>query len=709
MPDSNLLQHVAAACATPLESVRQVAGLLDQEMTIPFIARYRKEVTGGMDEVALEKIRDHLDAARELTRRRVTVLKTIEEQGKLTGELRTRIESTWSRTELEDLYLPFKPRRRTRAAMAREKGLEPLAAALQDPALPGDPETMALPCVDAKKGLESVDEVLKGASDILAEGFSEHAELRRLIRERVWRTAFLEVEVRKDFRDQRTKFEQYYNYSEPLRNLPSHRILAIRRGEKEDVLRSRVAVDADELAARFRHLCIPARHIRGEFLVGILVDALKRLVLPSVETDIHAELKQRADEDAIQVFAANLKELLLAPPAGNVRVLGVDPGFRTGCKLAALDETGRLLEHAAIYPTPPRNSVEAARKESLRLIRAHAVRFVVIGDGTASRETRAFFAGIVPAGVTVTVVSEAGASVYSASAAGREEFPDLDVTVRGAVSIGRRFQDPLSELVKIEPRSIGVGQYQHDVDQARLKERLDRVVASAVNAVGVDTNTASSHLLRYVSGIGPVLARNIVDRRDREGLFRSRQDLKRVRMFGDKAFLQSSGFLRIHNGSQPLDATAIHPEAYPLAQRICRAAGKAVGEVIGHAASLEGICPGNFVTDKFGLPTVNDVIRELQVPGRDPRRAFEVFEYAEGVSEISDLEAGMDLPGKVTNVTRFGAFVDIGVHQDGLVHVSELSRKFVARPEEVVAVGQVVRVRVLSVDPELKRIQLSMK
>ena len=709
MPDSTLLQHVADKCATPLEPVRQVVALLDQEMTVPFIARYRKEATGNLDEVAIEKIREHLEEARELTRRRATVLKTIDEQGRLTAGLRARIESTWSRTELEDLYLPFKPKRRTRATMAREKGLQPLAEALQNPGVAGDPETMALPCVDAKKGVESVNDALQGAADILAEGFSEHAKLRRAVRERVWKTGVLEVEARKEFRNQRTKFEQYYQYSEPLRTLPSHRTLAIRRGEKEEVLRSHVVVDADELAARFRHLCIPAPHPRAEFLAGVLVDALKRLLLPSVETDIHAELKQRADEEAISVFAANLKQLLMAPPAGSVRVLGVDPGFRTGCKLAALDETGRLLEHAAIYPTPPRNSVEAARKESLRLLQAHALRFVVIGDGTASRETRAFFAGIAPPGVTVTVVSEAGASVYSASAAGREEFPDHDVTVRGAVSIGRRFQDPLSELVKIEPRSIGVGQYQHDVDQSRLKQRLDRVVASVVNAVGVDTNTASAHLLRYVSGIGPVLAKNIVDRRDREGAFGSRQELKQVRMFGDKAFQQSSGFLRIHNGEEPLDATAIHPEAYALARRICRAAGKAVGEVIGQAGSLDGIPPEDFVTEEFGLPTVNDVIRELQAPGRDPRRAFRVFEYASGVSEINDLEVGMDLPGKVTNVTRFGAFVDIGVHQDGLVHVSELSRKFVSRPEEVVAVGQVVRVRVLSVDPELKRIQLSIK
>jgi len=709
MSDNSLLDYIVKESGTPAPSTTRVIEMLDQEMTIPFIARYRKEMTGGMDEVALEKIRDNLVYARELEKRRATVLETIRDQEKLTPELESRIKATWSRTELEDLYLPYKPKRRTRAAIAREKGLESLAAAIQDPGIPGEPESMAAPFVDLEKGVDGPEAALKGAADILAEGFSERADLRRLIREYAWKNGVLAVKVTDDFKEKRTKFEQYYDYTESVKSLPSHRVLAIRRGEREEVLRSRIIADPTELAARFRGHCIPEPHPRGEFLHAALEDALKRLILPSVETDIQMELKQTADEDAIQVFAANLRELLMAPPAGNVCTLGVDPGFRTGCKLAVLDATGKLLEHTAIYPTPPRNAVDAARKEALRLISTHGVRFVAVGNGTASRETLKFFNQIVPPEVTVTQVSEAGASVYSASAAGREEFPDHDVTVRGAVSIGRRFQDPLSELVKIEPKSIGVGQYQHDVGETRLKERLDRVVESVVNAVGVDLNTASPHLLRYVSGIGPTLARNIVARRDETGPFKKREELLKVRMFGAKAFQQSSGFLRIRAGEEPLDATAIHPESYGLARRICAAAGASATELAGCTGALESVKAQAFVDDTFGLPTIQDIMRELVTPGRDPRKAFEVFEYAEGVNEISDLEAGMDLPGMVTNVTRFGAFVDIGVHQDGLVHVSELAHKFIQRPEEVVAVGQVVRVRVLSVDAELKRIQLSIK
>jgi len=709
MSDKSLLDYVVKESGTPGPSTTRVIEMLDQDMTIPFIARYRKEMTGGMDEVALEKIRDNLVYARELEKRRATVLETISGQEKLTPELESRIKATWSKTELEDLYLPYKPKRRTRASIAREKGLEPLAELLQNPQTAGTPEELAQAFISPEKGVEDTEAAWKGAADILAEGFSERADLRRLIREDVWKNGVLAVKVTDDFKEKRTKFEQYYDYTEPVKNLPSHRVLAIRRGEREEVLRSRITADPAELAVRFRHICIPDPHPRGDFLYAALEDALKRLVLPSVETDIQMELKQTADEEAIQVFAANLRELLMAPPAGDVCTLGVDPGFRTGCKLAVLDSTGKLVEHATIYPTPPRNAVDAARKEALRLISAHGVRFVAVGNGTASRETMKFFSEIVPAEVTVTQVSEAGASVYSASAAGREEFPDHDVTVRGAVSIGRRFQDPLSELVKIEPKSIGVGQYQHDVSQARLKERLDRVVESVVNAVGVELNTASSHLLRYVSGIGPTLARNIVARRDETGPFKKREELLNVRMFGDKAFQQGSGFLRIRGGEEPLDATAIHPESYGLARRICDAAGHTAVELAGRAGALKDLKAEAFVDDTCGLPTIQDVMRELVTPGRDPRKAFEVFEYAEGVNEISDLEAGMDLPGMVTNVTRFGAFVDIGVHQDGLVHVSELAHKFVEKPEDVVAVGQVVRVRVLSVDAEMKRIQLSIK
>lgn len=703
------LSFLAVECQVSTHVAAQVVALFDEGLTVPFISRYRKERTGNLDEEKVNLLKEKCDYLRELNERKSTVLSTIEEQGKLTEELKQAIGSTYSKTELEDIYLPYRPKRRTKATVAREKGLEPLALLVLDDSSPLPPDEMAVAFVDAEKGVETVSEALEGAGHIIAEWFSEKVELRGAVRRLMAAEGMLNVAVTPEYAEKRSKFEQYYEYSEGVRRIPSHRILAVFRGQEEEVLRARVELERDRLLSRVGSLAYDPSHPRAAFLGQVLDDAVKRLILPAIELEIKNELKTRADEEAVMVFASNLEKLLLAAPAGSMRVLGVDPGYRTGCKLVVLDETGKLLDKGTIFPTKPKEDVDGAGKQVKSLLEKHRFQAVAIGNGTASRETQAFFKGILPPGIVCSLVSEAGASVYSASAVAREEFPDEDVTVRGAVSIARRFQDPLSELVKIDPKSIGVGQYQHDVNQTLLARKLDTVVESVVNRVGVDLNSASYHLLRYVAGIGPSLARNIVRYRDENGKFSSRRQLMNVRMFGDKAFLLSAGFLRIRDGENLLDSTGIHPETYDIVQRMAGDAAVPLSQLIRNEEAVKAIVLSRYVSDQFGLPTLQDIIAELRKPGRDPRKNFELFEYEEGVEEIDDLEVGMELPGVVSNVTHFGAFVDIGVHQDGLVHVSELSHRFIRSPEEVVSVGDKVKVKVLSVDKELKRIQLSIK
>jgi protein Tex len=703
------LHYIAETCQVKLHQAHNVIEMVAEGMTVPFISRYRKEKTGDLDEVGVLKVKEAYDYLTELNERKETVLKTIESQGKLTPELKSKIEDTYSKTELEDIYLPYKPKRRTKATIAREKGLEPLALAILDETTPEPVEVLAEPFVSPEKKVNSTAEAAEGAGHIIAEQFSEDAALRKGIRQEIAETGMVCVSVTKEWEKERSKFEQYYDYREAGKSMPSHRILAIRRGETEKVLKVRIDCEKEHIQQKFRHLLFKETHPRYVFLVQVLVDALDRLLLPSIEQDIRMEMKKRADEEAINVFAANLETLLLSSPAGNLRIMGVDPGFRTGCKLVVLDETGKLLDNATIYPTKPLEKTAEAEAVVTQLLDKHQVNAVVIGNGTASRETRLFFKGIVPESIIVSVISEAGASVYSASEAGREEFPDHDVTVRGAISIGRRFQDPLAELVKIDPKAIGVGQYQHDVNQGLLKSKLDQVVSSVVNRVGVDLNTASYHLLKYVSGIGSTLAKNIVQYRNENGMFRNREALNSVRMFGARAFQQSAGFLRIRNGENPLDATGIHPESYFIVQLMSKNADTPIKLLVRNKPLIMQMKPEDYVTDEFGIPTIRDILKELETPGRDPRKDFELFEFDDSVETLEDLEEGMALKGVVTNVTRFGAFVDIGVHQDGLVHISELSHRFITHPEQAVAVGDKVKVKVLKVDTQLKRIQLSIK
>ncbi len=690
--------------------LQSVTGLLDEGMTVPFIARYRKEVTGNLDEVKIQGVSEQLAFLRDLNERKATVLKTIGEQEQLTPELEKQIADCFEKQALEDLYLPYKPKRRTRALMAKERGLEPLAMAILAGAVDRDPGEMAAAYVAVgESGLEDVETVLTGASDILAEQFSETASLRQVVRTLMMRKGRMRVTVTDEWKDKRSKFEQYYEYEEPVAGMPSHRVLAVRRGEREKVLKSRIDLDMDHLVDNIHSLVFSGNHVHAPFLLETLRDALKRLVLPSIELDVRSELKRNADEEAIRVFASNLEHLLLSPPAGNLCVLGVDPGYRTGCKLVVLDDTGKLLAHDTIFPTKPAARTTESAETVEKLLEHWHFQAVAIGNGTASRETEQFFRSTLGNRCPVVVVNEAGASVYSASPEAREEFPDHDVTVRGSVSIGRRFQDPLSELVKIEPRAIGVGQYQHDVNQSLLKRKLDTTVESVVNRVGVDVNTASWHLLKYVAGIGDTVARNIVAYRDENGRFENRNQLKKVRLFGEKAFLQSAGFLRIRDGENPLDATGIHPESYAVVTEMADSIQLNIEKLIQNETGIRNLDVHRFVSEQFGLPTLQDIIRELRNPGRDPRDSFTFFSFTDGVNEIEDLYEGMIVNGIVTNVTNFGAFVDVGVHQDGLVHISELSHRFVRAPEEVVAVGQQVQVKVLSVDLALKRISLSIR
>ncbi len=692
------------------EQVRAVAELLAEEATVPFIARYRKEATGSLDEVAITRIRDRLIQLAELAQRREAILHSLNERGLLTEELKDQIEQAATMTALEDIYLPYRPKRRTRATMAREKGLEPLAEMLLAQQTDTDPLAEAAAFIDSEKGVDDAAAALAGARDIIAETISEDKTSREKIRQLYLHKAVFHSKVIAGKEAEGFKYENYFDWQEPAATAPSHRVLAMRRGEKEGVLTLRVVAPDDEALDILHQMFIRSRGACSEHVKEAIADGYKRLLGPSMETEVRLEAKKRADQEAIRVFADNLRQLLMASPLGQKRVLGIDPGFRTGCKIAWVDRQGKLLGHDVIYPhNGPQAAAQAAEKIKA-ICSTFAIEAIAVGNGTAGRETETFVRGIgLDQAISVVMVNESGASVYSASDAAREEFPAEDLTVRGTVSIARRLMDPLAELVKIDPKSIGVGQYQHDVDQLLLKQGLDDVVVSCVNGVGVEVNTASKQLLTYVSGLGPQLAHNIVAYRNEHGPFRSRRDLLNVPRLGAKAFEQAGGFLRIRDADNPLDASAVHPESYPIVERMASDLNCTVKNLMTCAELRSQIKPQAYITETVGLPTLNDILDELARPGRDPREQFEAFAFAEGVSTIDDLTVGMKLPGIVTNITAFGAFVDIGVHQDGLVHISELADRFVKNPADVVKVHQKVTVTVMDVDTAKRRIKLSMK
>lgn len=683
--------------------------LLDSGCTIPFISRYRKERTGGLDEVQITQIYELNERMKETAKRKETIIKTISEQGKLTPELEKRINECWEPEVLEDIYMPYKPKRRTRAQMARENGLEPLATIIM---LQRDnaPETTARKFIN--ENVKSEEDAIKGALDIIAENVSEDERSRSQLRIAFRRGAIITSKVIKSKADtdEAAKYSDYFDFSESLKRCSSHRLLAMRRGEKDGILRVSISADDEECVEKLKRLFVRG-YGRCSTLVGEAVaDSFKRLLKPSIETEFATMSKENADGDAIAVFAENLRQLLLAAPLGQKRVMGIDPGFRTGCKVVCLDEQGNLLHHEAIFPHPPRNEQIEASTQIKEMVKKYGVEAIAIGNGTASRETDRFVKTLGLAdSIQVFTVSEDGASVYSASKTAREEFPDKDVTVRGAVSIGRRLMDPLAELVKIDPKSIGVGQYQHDVDQAKLKKSLDLTVESCVNSVGVNLNTASKHLLTYVSGLGPTLAQNIIDYRTANGAFSSRSQLLKVPRLGPSAFEQSAGFLRIPDAKNPLDNTAVHPESYKIVEKMAKDCGCSVAELIKDKDKRKSIRLDRYVSEKIGMPTLTDIMAELEKPGRDPREQLEEFEFDPNVSTPDDLVEGMVLPGIVTNITNFGAFVDIGVHQDGLVHISQLADRYVSDPTQVVKLHQHVMVKVIEVDRRRNRISLSMK
>ena len=690
--------------------VTATLNLLAEGATIPFMARYRKELTGSLDEVQLAQIRDRGEQLKTLDKRREAIRKSLDERELLTKELQSALNKAGSLTELEDLYLPYRPKRRTRAMMAREKGLEPLAKQLfaQKPYVEVDFE--AREYIDPEKGVETAEDALKGARDIIAEWINEDADTRQRMRDLFLRKAYVTARVIKGKEDEGSKYKDYFDWSEPLKKVPSHRLLAMRRGEKELILSLSIRPEEEEATYQLERKYLKGRSESTDQVQLALVDAYKRLLAPSMETEIRLSSKDKADGEAIQVFVDNLRQLLLAAPLGEKRVMAIDPGFRTGCKVVCLDAQGKLLFHEAIFPHPPQNRVGLAERAIETWVSEYNIEVIAVGNGTAGRETEAFLKSIqLPKEVSVVMVNESGASVYSASEVAREEFPDQDVTVRGAVSIGRRLMDPLAELVKIDPKSIGVGQYQHDVNQTQLKQSLDDTVMSCVNAVGVEVNTASKQLLTYVSGLGPSLAQNIVNYRNENGPFSSRASLKKVPRMGAKAFEQAAGFLRIRDAKNPLDASAVHPESYRLVDQMAKDLGTDIGQLIGEEQLEKRIDLNKYVSDTVGLPTLEDIVKELAKPGRDPREKFEAFSFAEGINEMKDLHEGMILPGIVTNIVDFGAFVDIGVHQDGLVHLSQLANRYVKHPTEVVKVHQPVKVKVVSIDIARKRIGLSMR
>jgi uncharacterized protein len=691
------------------KQVQATADLLNEGATVPFIARYRKEVTGSLDEVAITTIRDRLNQLVELDKRREAILKSLEERDQLTDELKEKILSAETMAVLEDIYLPYRPKRRTRAMIAKERGLEPLAHRLfaQDDI---DPLTEASAFVDLEKGVNSLEEALAGARDIIAEWVNEDQMARARMREFFSSKAVFKSKVIPEKEAEGIKYKDYFDWQEPVNTAPSHRILAMRRGENEDFLVLRVLPPEDEALDILDGLFVKGEGPASQQVRISVHDSYKRLLSPSMETEIRLETKKQADEEAIRVFVENLRQLLLAPPLGQKNVLAIDPGFRTGCKMVCLDRQGKLLHTETIYPLQSEKGAADAGSRVLEMCERFLIEAIAVGNGTAGRETEAFIHSLdLSKNIQVVMVNESGASVYSASEVAREEFPDQDVTVRGAVSIGRRLMDPLAELVKIDPKSIGVGQYQHDVDQGALKSGLDDVVISCVNRVGVEVNTASKQLLTYVSGLGPQLGKGIVEYRNEHGPFRSRQELKHVPRLGPKAFEQAAGFLRIRDGKNPLDRSAVHPESYLIVDAMARDLGCSVLDLMHDEKLRNKIELGQYISDQVGLPTLNDILSELSKPGRDPREQLEAFRFAEGIEKIEDVKPGMKLPGIVTNITAFGVFVDIGVHQDGLVHISEVSHRFVKNPAEVVRVHQKVMVTVLGVDLARKRISLSMK
>ncbi len=689
--------------------VRAVANLLEEGSTIPFIARYRKETTGSLDEMSVTTIRDRLAQLSELDSRRESILKTIEQQGKLSKELQEKILAAETLSVLEDIYLPYKPKRKTRASIAREKGLEPLALLIFEQK-GRHPAQEAQPFVNAEKGIDSVDDALAGARDIIAEIINEDSRARAALRQLFAYQGEFKSSVISGKEDSGLKYTQYYDWQEPVTKAPSHRILAMRRGEKEEILRLSILPPEDKAYQILEKLFIKGNR-EDSHQVGLAVtDCYKRLLSRSMETETRQATKEKADLEAIRVFAENLRQLLLTPPLGPKRVMGIDPGFRTGCKLVCLDRQGKLLHHDVIYPHFSENGAQEAGEKVKKLCAQFEIEAIAVGNGTAGRETEVFIKGLqLPKEIQLILVNESGASIYSASEVAREEFPEYDLTVRGSVSIGRRLMDPLSELVKIDPKSIGVGQYQHDVDQTALKHSLDDTVISCVNNIGVDLNRASVQLLTYVSGLGPQLAKNIVAYRDENGPFTNRTKLKKVPRLGAKAFEQSAGFLRIKEGDNPLDGSAVHPESYHIVKAMAKDLKCNVADLMKNPALREKINPAKYVSDTIGLPTLQDILAELAKPGLDPREKFIEFSFAKGIEKIEDLKEGMKIPGIVTNITAFGVFVDIGVHQDGLVHISEMADHFVKDPATIVKIHQKVMVTVKKVDPERKRISLSLK
>lgn len=703
------IQYIAKETGIPEKGIAQTLRLLKSGATVPFIARYRKEMTGSLDEVQITTVRDMLHKKEELDKRKEAILDSIREQGLLTGELRDAVLEAGSMTALEDLYLPYRPKRRTRATIARERGLEPLAKIVMSQGM-DDPEERAKSFINPGNDVFDVEDALAGARDIIAEWVNESPKARHRLRVLLGKEGIITSKVAKDKEKEADKYAAWFDWSEKASQAPSHRLLAMFRGEKEGMLKVQIAPPEEDAVAILRNLFIKNEGAMAGHADLALQDSYKRLMLPSLQTEFRHELKEKADKKAIAVFAENLRQLLLAPPLGQKRILAIDPGYRTGCKVVCLDEEGRLLHNETIYPHPPVGKKTAAIAKISSLTDAYRIDAIAIGNGTAGRETEHMVRRIrFNRDITAVMVNESGASVYSASDVAREEFPGYDVNVRGAVSIGRRLADPLAELVKIDPKSIGVGQYQHDVDQKMLKQALDDVVMSCVNAVGVEVNTASKQLFSYVSGIGPALAEALVKYRDQQGSIRSREEILNVPRLGAKAFEQAAGFIRVKQSENPLDNSAVHPESYSIVEKMAKDLGTSVEELIKNKTLRQQIIPEKYVDEKTGMPTIKDILKELERPGRDPRKSFDIFEFDKDIFKIEDLREGMVLPGIVTNITAFGAFVDIGVKQDGLVHISHLADRFVKDPNEVVKMHQKVQVKVLSVDAERKRIGLSMK
>jgi uncharacterized protein len=710
-----IIKQIAGELSVTDNQVSSTVNLLQSDNTVPFIARYRKEVTGSLDEIQIYEIQKQLGYYSELEARKQTILKTIEEQGKLTDELKELIENCLNKKDLEDIYLPYKPKRRTKASIAIEAGLEPLARLmlLEQNVTSGSVEDYAAKYLNSEKNVNTPQEACQGAENIICSWISENADIRKMVRRISYRMGIIVTRVKEEYADERTKFEMYYDYSEPVKSIPPHRVLAVNRAEREEIITVSIeTLDEHIIGMIHRHYVRNPQSIFKPNIESAINDSFKNYIFPSIENDLRGELTAKADESSIRVFTENLRELLLQSPAGSKVIMGIDPAFRTGSKIAVIDKTGKFLAHAVIYPVEPKNKVAESDKILGELSGEFEVDAIAVGNGTASREVDAYLKGMLERAGRDTryiIVNESGASVYSASEIAREEFPDLDVSIRGAISIARRLQDPLAELVKIDPKSIGVGQYQHDVDQRLLSEALDNTVESVVNFVGVDLNTASYSLLKHVAGIGSSLAKNIVKHRDEGGRFEDIRELLNVPRLGNKAFEQAAGFLRVRDGKNPLDNSAVHPESYSFVEQLCQSRDISLEELISHEELINSLNPSDLVTEETGLPTIRDILEELKKPGRDPREEYKDVDFNPDVTEMKHLSEGMILNGVITNVTHFGVFVDIGVHQDGLVHVSQISNKFIRDPSEVCKVGDHVKVKILSVDMERKRISFSMK